>query len=82
MGKEDKYRLQVQAEFMNVVNRTFLSAPSNRFCVDPNTDDRYCILSSGRLLPHFAHWWIWLCHYDRGAGTQPRSGQMVARFTF
>jgi hypothetical protein len=83
MGKEGKYNLQVRAEFQNVFNRHFFSAPavggfgvtnpaSATQSTNPFPNGAPGALSSGY---GYVNW-------VNGAGAQPRSGQMVARFTF
>jgi hypothetical protein len=83
MGKEGKYNLQVRAEFQNVFNRLFYSAPSvgsfgntNPLSatqnLNPFPNGAPGALSAGYGFVNFVN----------GAGAQPRSGQLVARFTF
>jgi hypothetical protein len=74
---EGKYSLQVRAEFNNVFNRHFYSAPSRNNPATPtvrgNAYDGICgPLSSGF---GYSNWY-------QGAGTQPRSGPIIARFQF
>jgi hypothetical protein len=84
LGKEGRYNFQVRAEFQNIFNRLFYSAPSvsgGFFPTNPNTPTQATnpypngqpgALSSGYgFVP-----WV------NGAGARPRSGQIVARFTF
>lgn len=72
MAKESKVVLNVRAEFQNVLNRLFLSTPSN---VNPSaavTND-----PTGRLTGGYGY-----VNYINGAGARPRSGQIVARLIF
>jgi hypothetical protein len=78
MGKEGKYNLQVRAEFQNIFNRLFLSAPTTGAITtvpgytNNATTNFSNVLSSGYgYVPTIG-----------GAGDQPRSGQLVGRFTF
>jgi hypothetical protein len=75
MGKEGRYNLQVRAEFQNISNRLFLSAPSvgTANVANPNTP---ITLTNG---VNTAYGYI---NTTNGAGAVPRSGQVVARFTF
>ena len=77
MGREGRYNLAIRAEFQNIFNRLFLSAPltnSNGGAVSANAP----ITTVGGVN---------IGGYGSvatigGAGDTPRSGQMVARFTF
>jgi hypothetical protein len=78
IGKEGKYNLQVRAEFVNVFNRLFLSAPTTGTTTtapaytNNATTDNANVLSGG---------YGYIATLN-GAGTQPRTGQLVGRFTF
>jgi hypothetical protein len=78
VGKEGKYNLQVRAEFQNIFNRLFLSAPTTGSITTPpgytnNATSNFSnVLSSG---------YGYIATIG-GAGDQPRSGQLVGRFTF
>jgi len=83
MGKEGKYNLQIRAEFQNIFNRLFYSAPlvggfgnenpaSATQTANPFPNGAPGALSSGYGFVNSVN----------GAGDTPRSGQMVARFTF
>ena len=83
MGKEGRYNLNVRAEFQNVFNRLFYSTPavggfgvtnpaSSIQNTNPYPNGAPGALSSGYGFVNFLN----------GAGDQPRSGQLVARFTF
>jgi hypothetical protein len=88
---KEKYQLLIQAQFFNVFNRTFIptpgvgtsttapscsnpfpgySAPTNTSCTAPGA-------IPGALQSGFG-----FSNTLNGAGTNPRSGQLVARFTF
>jgi hypothetical protein len=76
IGKEGRYRLQVRAEFQNIFNRLFYSAPSNSGAttitsVTAHNNPGGTLSSGWGFVP-----WV------NGVGAQPRSGQIVARFTF
>ena len=66
-------------EFTNPFNRVFYSDAErcqHRTCgfhatTLPGTGDSRCIVG-----------WLWLLELLNGAGTSPRTGQLVARFTF
>ncbi len=76
VGREGKYNLQVRAEFKNIFNRLFLSAPSvgGTTGVNPFTT----AASTGGVNTAGYGYIATL----EGAGAQPRSGQIVARLTF
>ncbi len=71
VGKEGKYVLQIRAEFYNIFNRLFLSAPSTTAPATAPT------VQNGILTAGFGS-----VATVNGAGDQPRNGQLVARFTF
>ena len=72
---EGKYNLFVRAEFQNIFNRAFLSAPS---IANPNIP----IATTTYLGQAINNSGFGSIATLNGAGTQPRSGQIVARFTF
>ena len=75
VGKEGKYNMQIRAEFQNIFNRLFLSMPS---IANPNLP----IVSTtyaGSALNSSGFGSVATLN---GAGATPRSGQIVARFTF
>jgi hypothetical protein len=77
MGKEGRYNLSIRAEFQNIFNRLFLSAPltnSNGGTVSANLP----ISSAGGVNIGGYGFVSTLA----GAGSTPRSGQLVGRFTF
>ena len=75
VGREGKYNLQIRAEFQNIFNRTFLSAPSLANPALP-----IATTNSGGLTINSSGFGS--IATLNGAGTQPRSGQAIARFTF
>jgi hypothetical protein len=85
MGKERRYQLQVRAEFQNIFNRLFYSMPSDGsafgaatvFTTSPTVRNNSLSGATGLLSSGFG-FVPWL----NGTGAQPRSGQIVARFTF
>jgi Carboxypeptidase regulatory-like domain len=83
MGREGRYNLQVRAEFQNVLNRHFFSAPAVGSFGNTNpasattTTNPFPNGAPGALASGYG-----FVNWVNGAGAQPRSGQMVARFTF
>jgi hypothetical protein len=75
VGKEGKYTLQIRAEFQNIFNRLFLSAPSVANPLLPIVTT----VSGGNVLNSSGFGSIATLN---GAGDTPRSGQIVGRFTF
>lgn len=73
IGKDGKKNLQVRAEFQNILNRHFYGQPS---VTNPNTlaanNNPGGALSAG----------FGFVNTLNGAGSRPRTGMMVARFTF
>jgi hypothetical protein len=81
IGKEGKQVLQVRAEFQNVFNRHFYSAPGSTGANSPVSVpafNNFAINGNGNTLSAGFGYVSWL----NGAGATPRTGQMVARFTF
>ncbi len=80
IGKEGRYTIQIRAEFQNIFNRLFYSAPAPGAFNNPATatangnsyDGINNLLSAGF---GYVNWF-------NGAGAQPRSGQIIARFQF
>jgi hypothetical protein len=68
--------LMVRAEFQNIFNRLFYSAPSDGAGVTITTPTGHA--NPGSTLSSGYGYVSWL----QGAGAQPRSGQVIARFTF
>jgi hypothetical protein len=80
------FTLQVRAEFQNVFNRLFYSIPANGVGIfglpstTPETTPSYgnhIGTTTGLLSAGYGY-----VNYLEGAGAQPRSGQLVARFQF
>jgi hypothetical protein len=77
MGKEGKYNLQLRAEFQNIFNRVFYSAPGVNgpgAAITPTTKP---VISNGVNIGGYGY-----IATVNGVGAQPRSGQAVMRFTF
>jgi hypothetical protein len=77
LAGENKVVFNVRAEFQNVFNRLFLSAPSvggfgNTSPASFTTSNNQGLLTGG----------YGFVNYVNGAGARPRSGQIVARLTF
>jgi hypothetical protein len=84
MGKEGRYNFQVRAEFQNIFNRVFYSQPTvsgGFFPTNPNTATQnmnpFPNGQPGALSAGYG-----FVNSLNGAGATPRSGQIVARFTF
>jgi len=75
VGREGKRLLEVRAEFQNVLNRHFYSMPS--IANTPATLTTKTNLSNTALSNGFG-----FSNFVNGAGSRPRTGMMVARFTF
>ncbi len=75
MGHEGKYVFSIRGEFFNVFNRLFLSMPSVANPVLPISTTNY----GGQIINNTGFGSISTLN---GAGSQPRSGQIVGRFTF
>jgi hypothetical protein len=73
LAKEGKVNLNVRAEFQNVFNRVTLSAPSATNPTSPISHNN----PNGALSAGYG-----FVNTFNGAGTTPRSGQIVARLTF
>jgi hypothetical protein len=80
IGSEGKYNLFVRAEFQNIFNRVFLSLPGNGggLAGIPSINPATPSTSSGGVNTG-GYGYIATVG---GAGTTPRSGQIVARFIF
>ncbi len=74
MGHEGKMNFQIRAEFQNTFNRHFYSAPS---ATNPNTTVTKTNLGNTALSAGFG-----FVNFVNGAGSSPRTGLLVARFTF
>jgi Carboxypeptidase regulatory-like domain/TonB dependent receptor len=82
---KERYKLQIRAEFQNIFNRLFYSMPSDGsgfgqaavFTTSATVHNNTLSGTSGLLSSGYG-FVPWL----NGTGAQPRSGQIVARFTF
>jgi hypothetical protein len=76
----ERFRIQVRAEFQNIFNRTFYSLPTTAGATTTTTPTGRANTLSGTSGLLSSGWgfvpWV------NGAGAQPRSGQIVARFQF
>ena len=79
MGKEGRYQLQVRAEFQNVFNRIQLPMPSAGNPTATVSCSGGACPTNG--VPIYTGGFGYM-NTTGGGGDQPRSGQMVARFTF
>ena len=77
---KERYKIQVRAEFQNIFNRLFYSVPSTAGATTITTPTGHGNSLSGTpgLLSSGWGYVNWL----NGAGALPRSGPVVARFTF
>jgi hypothetical protein len=78
VGKEGRYNLQIRAEFQNIFNRLFLSAPADGIVFGAATNPAIPIEKSGGINTGG----YGSVATINGAGDTPRSGQLVGRFTF
>jgi hypothetical protein len=76
IGKEGKYNLQLRGEFQNVFNRHFYSAPASTGASSPISVPAFNN-PGGALSGGFGY-----VNTLNGAGATPRTGLLVARFTF
>jgi len=78
IARDGKINLNLRVEFQNVLNRVFLSSPSatNPSALTLNTNP-FANGAPGALSSGFG-----FVNSVNGAGATPRSGQIVARFTF
>jgi hypothetical protein len=72
MGPDNRYALQVRAEFQNVFNRLFLNTPTTT-----NPDSPVTANALGQYTGGYGY-----VNSFNGAGSSPRRGQIVARLTF
>jgi hypothetical protein len=82
MGKEGRFNLYIRAEFQNIFNRLFLSMP----LAGSNAPTNANVTANPATLPTLIGG-VYSGGYGYiptigGAGTSPRSGQIVGRFTF
>jgi Carboxypeptidase regulatory-like domain/TonB dependent receptor-like, beta-barrel len=75
---KERYQLQIRAEFLNVFNRVFYSAPSVvNSTTAPAFNNSFSNGTPGALSSGFG-----FINSLNGAGVTPRTGQLVARFSF
>jgi hypothetical protein len=84
MGKEGRYNFQIRAEFQNIFNRLFLTTPqtgnqSLAFGQSSSTTSTAPTTTSGA---YTGGWGYINTTNPLGGAAQPRSGQIVGRFTF
>ena len=85
IGKEGRYKLQIRAEFQNIFNRLFYSLPSDGsafgqapvFTTSPTGRGNSVNGTPGFLSSGFGY-----ANWVNGGSALPRSGQIVARFSF
>ena len=78
LAQEGKYSLQIRAEFNNIFNRLFYSMPSrNNSPATVTAHGNAYDGASGLLSGGFGY-----VSWFNGAGAQPRTGQIIARFQF
>jgi hypothetical protein len=75
MGKDGRFNLNVRAEFQNILNRMFYNAPANGNPFAPVTTTT----QRGQIIPTGGYGVV---NTLNGAGSAPRTGTLVARFTF
>jgi hypothetical protein len=78
-GPETRYTIQIRAEFQNVFNRLFYGTPSNGNPAANTTRNGVTTnpFTSNALTAGYG-----FVNTVNGAGSSPRRGQMVVRFTF
>ena len=86
IGKEGRYNLQVRTEFQNIFNRHFLAAPAvgqqgGAFFQAATTTSPATQIASANGVNTSGYGTINTTN-PGGVGSVPRSGQIVARFTF
>jgi hypothetical protein len=87
IGKESRYKLTVRAEFQNIFNRLYYTAPTgsgNTFVTAVTGHSNSLSGTTGLLSSGFGYvnWVNGGAYNSLGTGPAPRSGQIVARFTF
>ena len=92
IGRGEKYRLSIRAEFQNIFNRTFYSLPADGAAgLGPATTTTtptgrgYSLSGTTGLLSSGFGYVNWLnggSVASTGVGPAPRSGQIVVRFSF
>ena len=77
---KERYKIQIRAEFQNIFNRLFYSVPTTAGAtttVSPTGKGNSLSGTTGLLSSGWGY-----VNWLNGAGALPRSGQVVARFTF
>jgi hypothetical protein len=87
VGKENRYRISVRAEFQNVFNRLYYSVPlasGGNFITNPVGHGNSLSGTSGLLSSGwgYVNWLNGGTYNTLGTGPAPRSGQIVAKFQF
>ena len=80
VGKEARYNLQIRGEFVNIFNRTLMPSPSTTSPQNPDTRNALGYLTSGFGVVN-AYQTPGTATIFAG-GTAPRTGTVVARFSF
>jgi hypothetical protein len=78
MGKESRYVLNIRAEFQNILNRHFYNAPSTSNPLAAVTTQAY----HGQQIPNGGYGAVSTVLAFGANGSSPRTGTIVARFTF
>jgi hypothetical protein len=79
MGHEGKMNLQIRAEFQNIFNRHFYGTPSGGGSIPATNPTTVATRTNPNSTLSGGFGYVnWL----NGAGASPRTGLMVARFTF
>ncbi len=76
-GKEGRYNFQFRAEFQNIFNRLYLSAPATGATTTAPGTAGGAFSTGGYYTSGYGY-----VATAEGAGAQPRSGQLIGRFTF
>jgi hypothetical protein len=80
IGPEERYVLQVRGEFIqNAFNRLFLNSPSN---TNPAANTTFNGVTNNPFTSNALTAGFGFVNTINGAGSNPRNGQLVARFTF
>ncbi len=86
MGKNERYNLEVRAEFTNILNRHYYSAPapsvSNSINATTSCTGGAAAIATGCPAGSTLTAGYGYVNTAGGAGAQPRAGQIVARFRF
>lgn len=77
---KERYKIMIRAEFQNIFNRVFYSLPTTAGAtttISPTGHGNSLSGTSGLLSSGWGY-----VNWVQGAGAQPRTGQVVARFSF